>query len=181
MILYPDFYFNNVKEIEMEFLNDHRIRGLLVDVDNTLIDTDRNMLEGAKEWCDNLKQNGVKVCIISNTNKIKKVQKVAMELDIPYIAFAKKPAKKAFHKAMEMLKLVPNQMAIVGDQVTTDIWGGNRVGMLTILTKPLDKKDILITKVKRPFEKIIINRYMKYMEREQAEIEREQAEMDKGG
>ena len=131
MIFYPDIYLKNVKEITVELLNKNNIKGLLLDVDNTLIDFDLKILEGAKE------------------------------LDIPYLNFAKKPAKSGFRKGAKLLELEPKNIATVGDQIMTDVWGGNRMGMYTILTIPLGEKDILITRVKRPLEKLIIKHYLK--------------------
>ena len=161
MKIYPDLYLNNVKEITLELLNENNIKGLILDVDNTLIDYDKNILEGAKEWCDNLKQNNIKICILSNTNKVKKVEKVAKILDLEYIYFAHKPNKKGFIKAQKILGLKEEEIAVVGDQVFTDVLGGNKMNMFTILTKPLDKRDIWITVVKRPFERLVIKRYLK--------------------
>ncbi len=161
MNLYPSIYIENVKKITLELLKEKKIKGLILDIDNTLIDYDKNLLEGTKEWCDNLKENNIKLCILSNTNKVKKVEKVAKILNLEYIYFAHKPSKKGFLKAQKLLGLNKEEIAIVGDQIFTDVWGGNRVGMYTILTKPIDKRDILLTRLKRPFEKIVINNYLK--------------------
>lgn len=121
MRLYPNTYVTNVKEITIELLNKNNIKGLLLDVDNTLIDFDLKILEGSKDWTNSLKENNFKLCILSNTNKIEKVKMVAKELNIPYINFAKKPLKKGFKKGAELLKLQPNQIAVVGDQIMTDV------------------------------------------------------------
>lgn len=161
MNLYPKLYIENIKKITLELLKENKIKGLILDIDNTLIDYDKNLLEGAKQWCDNLKENNIKLCILSNTNKVKKVEKVAKILNLEYIYFAHKPSKKGFLKAQKLLDLNKEEIAIVGDQIFTDVWGGNRVGMYTILTKPIDERDILLTRLKRPFEKIVINNYLK--------------------
>lgn len=161
MNLYPKLYLNNVKDITVELLKKNKIKGLILDVDNTLIDYDKNLIEDAKKWCDNLKQNDIKICILSNTNKVKKVEKVAKILDLEYIYFAHKPNRKGFYKAQKLLRLNAEEIATVGDQIFTDVLGGNRVGMFTILTKPIDKRDILLTRIKRPFEKVVIKRYLK--------------------
>ena len=121
MIFYPDIYLNNVKEITIDLLNKNNIKGLLLDVDNTLIDFDHKILDGSKKWCDNLKKEGIKLCILSNTNKIEKVKKVAKELDLQYINFAKKPFKKGFKKAIDLLQLDAKNIATVGDQIMTDV------------------------------------------------------------
>lgn len=160
MKLYPNLYLKNIKEITLELLNENKLKGLILDIDNTLIDYDKNLIEGAKEWCDNLKQNNIKICILSNTNKVKKVEKVAKILDLEYIYFAHKPNKKGFYKAQKLLDLNVNEIAAVGDQVFTDVLGGNKVGMFTILTKPIDERDIVITRIKRPFERLVIKRYL---------------------
>lgn len=161
MNIYPNLYLTNIKEITLQLLNKNKIKGLILDVDNTLIDYDKNLLEGAKQWCDNLKQNNIKICILSNTNKVKKVEKVAKILDLEYIYFAHKPNKKGFYKAQKLLGLKVEEIATVGDQVFTDVLGGNKVGMFTILTKPIDERDIAITKIKRPFEKMVIKKYLR--------------------
>lgn len=161
MKLYPDIYLENVKEITIEILDKFKIKGLILDIDNTLIDYDKNLLTGCEKWCNDLKNNGIKMCILSNTNKKKKVQKVAETLNLEYINFAHKPNKNGFKQAKEILKLKEFEIAVVGDQIFTDVFGGNRCGMITILTKPIDKRDIWITKLKRPFEKIVIKNYLK--------------------
>lgn len=121
MIFYPSIYLNNVKDIKMELLKENNIKGLLLDVDNTLIDFDLKILEGAKEWCDSLRKEGIKLCILSNTNKIEKVKRVAKELELPYINFAKKPFKKGFKRAIDLLRLDAENVAAVGDQIMTDV------------------------------------------------------------
>lgn len=121
MIFYPNIYLNNVKDIKIELLKENNIKGLLLDVDNTLIDFDLKILEGAKEWCDGLRKEGIKLCILSNTNKIEKVKRVAKELELPYINFAKKPFKKGFKRAIDMLRLDAKNVAAVGDQIMTDV------------------------------------------------------------
>lgn len=161
MKLYPKLYIENIKEITLELLKKNKIKGLILDIDNTLIDYDKKLLEGTEKWCENLKKNNIKLFILSNTNKVKKVERVAKILNLEYIYFAHKPNKKGFLEAQKLLELKKEEIAVVGDQVFTDVLGGNRVGMYTILTKPIDKRDILLTKIKRPFEKLIIKSYLK--------------------
>lgn len=161
MIFYPKIYLNSVKEISLELLQQYNLKGLILDVDNTLIDYDKNMPEGVLEWVEQLKEAGIPLCIVSNTNQKEKVEKVAKKLDIPYIYFAKKPSKGGFKKAKEILKLENAQIGVVGDQILTDVIGANRSHMFSILVKPIDEKDIWITKIKRPIENKIIKSYQK--------------------
>lgn len=160
MLLYPKEYLNNVKEITIDYLEKNNLKGLILDVDNTLIDYDKKMLEGVEEWCKDLKEKNIKFCIVSNSNKIKKIKVVAEKLSIPYIAFAKKPLKYGFIKAKKILELNNENIAVVGDQIFTDIIGANKCKMHSILVKPIKEKDILITLIKRPIEKLIINKYL---------------------
>ena len=165
MILYPKIYLDDVTKITVDLLKKNRIKAILLDVDNTLIDFDFKILNGAKDWCEEMRKNDIKLLILSNTNKIQKVKMVAEELSLPYINFAKKPFKSGFVKAMKMLELDEKNIAVAGDQIMTDVVGGNRMKMYTILTKPLGKKDIFITRIKRPLEKVIIKMYLRKQEK----------------
>lgn len=166
MILYPDLYCEDVTKITIEILRKNNIKGLILDVDNTLIDYNRNMDKKVELWVKDLKKQEIKFCIVSNTNKHEKVKEVSEKLDIPYFYFAKKPLKKGFLKAKEKMNLEEKNIAAVGDQIMTDIIGANRCKMFSILVQPISEKDIFITKVKRPIEKCIINRYLTKMHRE---------------
>lgn len=165
MILYPDYYCQDVTKITTSFLKEHNIKGLILDVDNTLIDIDRKLLDGAKDWHETIKNSGFKTIILSNTNKIDKVEGVAKILNMEYIYFAKKPSRKGFTKAKEKLGLPSQSIAVVGDQIFTDVIGANRSNMFSILVKPISKKDLLITKWKRPLEEWIIKKYLKSLEK----------------
>ena len=158
--MYPKAYFNNIKDVSIEFLQSHNIKGLLIDVDNTLIDYNKNILFGVKEWIDNMDKEGIKLCILSNTNNKSKVENVARYLEIPYIYFAMKPLKFGFNKGVNKLKYPYKNIGVIGDLLLTDVLGANRTGMYSILVKPINEKDILITRIKRPFEKKIMDKYL---------------------
>ena len=161
MILYPNAHFNNVREITIDFLQNNKINALILDVDNTLIDYDRNLSQDTVEWAENLKKNKIKLYILSNTNKQEKVKEVAKKLQVEYIYFAKKPLKTGFRKVQRILNEESVNIGVVGDQIFTDVVGGNRCKMFTILVEPIAEKDIWITLIKRPIENAIKKRYMK--------------------
>ncbi|MBR3249762.1 MAG: YqeG family HAD IIIA-type phosphatase [Clostridia bacterium] len=161
MILYPKADFDKVSNITTKFLKENNIKALILDVDNTLIDYYCNLSEETIYWANNLKKENIKLYILSNTNKEAKVQKIAQKLDIPYKYFAKKPLKLGFLKVKKELKENPENIAVVGDQLFTDILGGNRCKMFTILVEPIEKKDIWITMWKRPLEELIKKNYRK--------------------
>ena len=159
MKIYPKAYFNNVREIKIDFLQKNKIKALILDVDNTLIDYDKNLSKETIKWANNLIGQGVKLYILSNSNKKQKVKKVAEELGIEYEYFAKKPLKIGFKKVQEKLDEKPEHIGVVGDQIFTDVIGGNRCNMFTILVDPIAEKDIWITRLKRPIENAIKNKY----------------------
>ncbi len=161
MNLYPKIYLNNVKEITYELLQENNIKGLILDVDNTLIDYYKNMPEGVEQWCKDLQKRNIKFCIASNSNKREKVKGVSEKLGIPYVFFAKKPLKMGLNKAKNIMELKSEEVAVVGDQIFTDVLGANRCKMFSILVEPIKEKDILITIIKRPIENFIKSKYKK--------------------
>ncbi len=152
MKIYPKAYFGKVEEITIEFLKKNKLKALILDVDNTLIDKQRNMTEKVIEWVRNLKGQGVKLYILSNSNNTEKVEEISQKLKVPYHKFAMKPLKMGFKKALKELNEKAENTAIVGDQIFTDIIGGNRCNIYTILVDPIKEKEFWYTAWKRPIE-----------------------------
>lgn len=152
MNIYPNAYLKSVQDITMQFLMKNKIKALILDVDNTLIDYYRNLSDDVVKWARELKGQGLRLYILSNTNKKDKVETVAKKLEIPYKMFARKPSKKGFIKIQKELKLEPEKIGVVGDQIFTDVIGGNRCKMFTILVDPVTSKDYWYTAWKRPIE-----------------------------
>ena len=155
MNFYPKAYLKKVVDINIEFLMKNNIKALILDVDNTLIDYYKNLSEDVIKWAEEMKGQGIKLYILSNTNKKQKVEMVAEKLEIPFRSFAKKPSRKGFIEIQDELKLQPNNIGVVGDQIFTDVIGGNRSKMFTILVDPVTQKDYWYTAWKRPLENII--------------------------
>lgn len=162
MIFYPKSYFNKIVDIDVNFFIEKNIKAVLLDIDNTILDKRHNMVQGLEEWVKKLKENNIKICILSNTNQKKKAKKLSNKLDVPFIYFAKKPLKFGFKKAKKILEIEDNKtIAVIGDQVLTDVLGANRCKMYSILVKPLKKEDIFVTKINRLIEKQILKSYFK--------------------
>lgn len=161
MIFKPNVYFSTVQDITIEFLMKNKIKALILDVDNTLIDYDKNLAEETLIWAKQLQGQGIKMYILSNTNKQEKVEIVAKKIEIPYEYFAKKPSKSGFLKVKQILKMKEENIAVVGDQIFTDVIGGNRCKMFTILVDPVTEKDYWYTAWKRPIEDIFKSRLEK--------------------
>lgn len=107
------------------------------------------------------KEKGFKICILSNSNKKEKISKVADNLKIEYLMFAKKPAKTGFKRALALLNMKPEECAAIGDQIFTDVIGANRMKITSIYVEPINKKEFWYTKWKRPIELVILNKYKK--------------------
>lgn len=161
MILYPDVLLEKVEDISISLLQKNNIKALILDVDNTLIDYKKNLSKSIIDWSKEMKKYDIKLYILSNTNDKEKVENVAKKLEIPYVNFAKKPLKGGFIKVQKILQESSNNIAVVGDQIFTDIIGGNRCKMFTILVEPIEKKEYWYTKWKRPLENAIKNKFKK--------------------
>lgn len=164
MILYPNEYFNSVTEISYDYLKQKKINALILDVDNTLIDYDKNLSEDIIKWAEELKKKDIKLIILSNSNNKEKVKAVANKLEINFEYFGTKPLKRGFKKVKKILDEKNENIAVVGDQIFTDVIGANRMKMYSILVEPIAEKDIWITKVKRPIENYIKNKYLETKE-----------------
>ena len=162
MNIYPKAYLNKVQDITIQFLIENKIKALILDVDNTLIDYYKNLSDDVIQWAHSLQGQGIKMYILSNTNKKEKVEKVANSLEVPYKLFARKPSKGGFIKIQKEIKIEPENIGVVGDQIFTDVIGGNRCNMFTILVDPVTPKDYWYTAWKRTIENKIKQKFKKY-------------------
>lgn len=129
---------DNIYEISGKALARRGIRLLLADLDNTLVPYGVPLPgDKLRAWRDELAAYKVTLFILSNNRHEGRPRIFAQALDVPYIGHAGKPKTASFRKAMEQMQVVPEQTAIVGDQVFTDVLGGNRAGVATILVKPI--------------------------------------------
>ncbi len=162
MRLYPDEHFKKVEEISIEFLNRNNIKALILDADNTLIDYNKKLEKTVEEWVSKLREQGMKFYILSNTNNEQKIIEISEKLQIKeYIYFAKKPFKSGFLKIQKELNINAENIAVVGDQIFTDIIGGNRCKMFTILVDPIMIREFWYTAWKRPLEAQIMKKFYK--------------------
>lgn len=159
--LKPDLYYPSILEIDLQDLRKRRIRGIICDMDNTLVSWEKKGVEREMvKWCGEVREQGFKMCLVSN-GLLERVEKISHALNVPYVAQAIKPRRRPFKKAAKILDLHPTQLAVIGDQIFTDILGGNRMGMLTILVDPLSKKEFPGTKVTRLIERVVRKRALK--------------------
>jgi HAD superfamily phosphatase (TIGR01668 family) len=152
----PDMKVGSIYDIDLDALRQRGIKGIITDLDNTLV--------GAKEpsatpellaWLKELDRNGFRVVIVSN-NRLPRVEAFAKPLGMPFIHQARKPSNRSFLAALSLLKLPREQVVMVGDQLLTDVLGGKRLGLYTILVKPIAPQDEgLPTRINRQLEKLL--------------------------
>lgn len=160
--LYPTYRYDKVENIPYSLIEKNGIKLIMIDMDNTIIDyAKREYSKEMKEWAERMKRNNVKLYILSNSMLGKQVKKIANELGMKYYYNAGKPFLRGFTSIQEKEKIQKENMLMIGDQIFTDVWGGNRFGIQTILVKPINLKESIHTKFKRPFEKIVLKRMNK--------------------
>ncbi|HZT43019.1 MAG TPA: YqeG family HAD IIIA-type phosphatase [Chthonomonadaceae bacterium] len=150
-----------VLDVTAEELKANGIRGVILDLDNTLVLWQKEeMTEEVVAWLESLKAAGLKLCILSNSILSKRSERIAARLDCPNVRMARKPARSGFQRAMDAMGTTPEQTAIIGDQVFTDVWGGNRAGIYTILVQPIHPREFLYTRfVSRPLERLLLRHF----------------------
>ena len=159
--LCPNVQAESVLELDLEELKKIGIRGIIFDLDNTLVEWKQEELNPEIiQLVSRFKQAGFKMCILSNALE-HRVEAVANSLDIPYVSRAVKPRKIPFKKALELMETEPEETAVVGDQLFTDILGGNRMELYTIWTPPLSNTEFISTRAVRQLERLVIKRFRK--------------------
>jgi len=154
--LIPAEYHQSIYEIELESLRRKGIKVLLLDLDNTLVPWgERAAPETLSPWIKRVLAEGFAVCILSN-NTHERGAKLAEELGIPLVSSAWKPRRRAFRQAMERLGVSARETAVIGDQIFTDVLGGNRVGAHTILVVPISRKELWSTQIVRHVERMVL-------------------------
>lgn len=160
--LLPDQIVNTVFDIDLQALKSRGVRGIITDLDNTLVGA-RTPLATPEliAWLERVRKQGFQVVILSNNNQTR-VSTFAKPLGIPYIPAARKPFGGAFRRALALLKLEPKQAVVVGDQMLTDVLGGRRMGLHTILVTPIAPgEEGWGTQINRRIEKIALSRLRK--------------------
>lgn len=155
-MLGPDRFAPRLSEVPLAELEAAGIRGIILDLDNTLVSWGGS--EIAREhlaWVRAARDRGFRLVMLSN-NFSDRVTGVASQMEIPFVANAMKPVPIGFIVALRVLKLPRRSVAVVGDQLFTDVLGGKLCGLYTILTVPLEPKDHPITNVFRFFERLML-------------------------
>lgn len=155
---YPDRYMRSAYEIDYESYYDAGYRGIIFDIDNTLVEHGAPADERSIALLERLKRIGFGIMLLSN-NKEPRVKMFNDAVHVSYIFKAGKPAKKGYEEAMKQLGTDKNTTLFIGDQLFTDVWGARNTGIFSILTQPIDKKEEIQIVLKRYLERIVLASY----------------------
>lgn len=153
----PNMYKKDIFSIDYKKLKKTGIKVLLFDFDNTIIEKGNYKIkEETLKLFSKLKKEFI-VYIVSNSIHAKKIKTISEELNLPYIGNSGKPFKRGFKK-LQLTNVKPNEIAMIGDQLITDVWGASRMNYFSILVDPINNDEWLLTKLNRVFEKIILKK-----------------------
>lgn len=154
-ILKPQMIADSLKNINLKFYQKIGKRGIIIDLDNTITPWYCEKVNPeAHNFLIEAHSLNYKICLLTNAGK-KRAGNIARRYQIDYIPLAFKPAKSAFLKALQSMNLKENEVLVIGDQIFTDILGGNRIGCFTILVPPISKEEFIGTKLLRWLEGFI--------------------------
>lgn len=157
----PNEHVKSILDIKPIELKEKGIKGIITDLDNTLVEWDRpNATPQLIKWFDEIRKQNILVTIVSNNNE-ERVKAFSDPLQIPFIFRARKPMMPAFHKALSKMGIKKEEAVVIGDQLLTDVLGGNRSGFHTILVVPVAQTDGFFTKFNRFAERRLLNWFRK--------------------
>ena len=153
--LYPNTYLDSIDDIDFEMYYKKGIRGIVSDIDNTLVPHGAPADEHIIKVFEKIHGMGIDTCLISNNKKLR-VEPFAKAVNSKFIYDAHKPSRESYKKAMELMNTDKESTLFIGDQIFTDIWGANRTGIETVMLKQIDKKEEIQIILKRIPEKLIL-------------------------
>lgn len=153
----PNDYVQSVFQIDIEKLANSGFKGIITDLDNTLVGWDvKTPTKEIQEWFKKANDLGLTITIVSN-NSEKRVSGFSKDLDVDFIFKARKPMGRAFKKTIQHMNIKPEETVVIGDQMLTDVLGGNNNGLYTIMVVPVKKTDGFLTRLNRVIERRLLN------------------------
>lgn len=159
---YPSEYLDSTYEIDFEEYYQKGYRGIIFDIDNTLVPHGEPADERAIALFQRLRKIGYRTMMLSN-NKEPRVKMFCDAVESPYIYKAGKPNPENYRKAMDLMQTDKNTTLFIGDQIFTDVWGANKADIHSILVKPIHPKEEIQIVLKRYLEKIVLFWYKRHM------------------
>lgn len=159
MLLKPDIKLERVTDITLDILKKYNITNLILDVDNTLSTHHGHILtEGLEEWLRIMSVAKIGLIVLSNS-KEQRVKPFAEKIGLPFISLGLKPLPFGYFRALKALGSQRKNTAIVGDQIFTDVLGGNIVGVKTLLLTPIKLEETAGFRFKRKIERLVFKLY----------------------
>lgn len=160
-LLTPDAVYESLFAVDLHALKARGIRGIIIDLDNTLIAYGHGKVtEQARSWVAEARGLGFRLCLTSNARS-GRVRYFAQMLDMPGIANAAKPTRRAFRRALRLLGTEPPETAVIGDQLFTDVLGGRLMGLYTVLVNPLSTVELGPTRLMRRLERKVLRKLVR--------------------
>ena len=154
--LKPRLFVPSLLAVDLERLRRRGIQGLILDLDNTVCSWDQDATAPEfVQWLERAKADSFRMCLVSNSLG-PRVARFSQALDIPAIAKAGKPRRRSFRQAMEMMGTTADTTAVIGDQIFTDVLGGNRLHLFTVLVSPLSPLEFWTTRLVRRVERLVV-------------------------
>ncbi len=157
----PDYRFEKFWQADAQFLLSIGVKGIVLDVDNTLEPYENPLpTDAVVEWLSSLSSVGIKAAIVSNNNA-QRIDEFNKELKLPAYSKAGKPSKKYVLRALDDMQVSSSEAILMGDQIFTDVWAAHNAGIRAILVPPIKDKRDALTRFKRLLEKPILKKYEK--------------------
>lgn len=163
-IFYPKRIADSPYVIDYDILYKEGYRGIIFDIDNTLVEHGADASPRAIKLIAKIQKKGFQVCLISN-NKEERVIRFNKNINVKYIHNANKPAKKNFIRATKLMGTTIRNTVFIGDQLFTDVFGANRIGMMSYFVKPIGPKEEIQIVFKRKLERIVLKYYRRDLKR----------------
>jgi putative phosphatase len=154
----PRLVVPSVSSLAPEFFKSRGLQGALLDLDNTLVLWHGSTVEPAvADWVSRMQAEGLRFCLASNTHRPRRLAELGTALGVSYELGVAKPGRAGLQRCLTRLGTPPEATAMIGDQLFTDIWGGNRCGLYTILVRPMSPHEFVGTRVvSRPLERLVL-------------------------
>ncbi len=161
--LAPRLVLPSVCEVTPALLDQYGITGVILDADNTLVPRKDYQLDPpVAAWIELMQASGRRLCVLSNSQHIRRVAAMVAPYQMPAFSLARKPFRSGFRRAMKALATTPEQTVMIGDQILTDILGGNLAGMLTIFVPPMTGNDFVLYRLMRPMERRMLRHWARH-------------------
>lgn len=154
----PDFCFDNIHSISLEWLQAKNITKIILDVDNTLLPRDKIQPEEVViTWIKSVREAGIEIVLLSN-NGGKRLEQISAMIEVKAVSWAVKPMQYGFKKALKKFSRSQGRVLVIGDQLLTDVLGAKRMGLSVLWVRSLSGKEFLGTKITRKLEKVLVRK-----------------------